>query len=324
MQTIIDLMPNEHILNFYEAVILPTWLPETLSLMVGAGDLDHDDIPNVEKFSTFDVFFCNAWDNNGSFRKNVEHIIRVYRNKKVICVIDHEQVSQVNRFVELFRGRFSLIDGHLGHTPHFTLSNLQKLLANGGRAMNIYERSETVIEVDEMIYWFDHGHFKRGYSDIELTSSMYKNGCGNVTEDDRNLMRLRFLTKIEGTYDPQGLVRCDLNLYQLSLVELQVFLYCLQMNKELPINMKGVFGYNKRVWRTEPLLELVLTKEDPYYGHDKIAVCREPELKARAEYIIQAIKDDIEGGYLSISVIKYKTLMKHLTSPKFEAACAAE
>ena len=120
------------------------------------------------------------------------------------------------------------------------------------------------------------------------------------------------------TYDP------SLNLYNLELVDLQTLLYCLQMNEELPINMKGVYGYNQRVWRTEPFLELVLTKVEPDYGLDKIQACNDPELKARAYYIIQAIKKDIENELLSMSVIKYNTLMRHLTSAKFEAACGPE
>jgi len=327
MQTIADLLPNEHILNFHEAeVLLPTWLPPVLSLMVGAGDLDHDNIPNVMKFSTFDVFFCNAWDNSGSFRKNVEYLTKVYPQQKVICVINHDDQIQVDRFVELFRGRFSLIDGHFGHTPHLSICNLQKLLAPRGKAMNIYERAESMVELDEMQFWFEHGYFKGGFSSILLTSTMYKKGQGHLNDDDKQVMWLQFLTKIQTIYDPNAPITYDptLDLYNMSLRDLQVLLYCLQLNPKMPLNMKGVYAYNTRLWRSDPILELVLTKVEPDYGLDKIARCPDPELQARAYCIIDAIKRDIDNDVAVWSFAKYKTLMRHLTSPKFEAACAAK
>ena len=326
MQTIADLLPNEHILNFHEGeVLLPTWLPPFLSLMVGAGDLDHDNTLNVQKFSTFNVFFCNAWDSSGSFRKNVEYLIR-FNPQQVICVIDHGNEAQVDRFVELFRGRFSLIDGHLGHTPHLSISNIQKLLAPGGKAMNIYERSESMVELDEMRYWFEHGHFKGGFSPLLLTSTMYKKGEGYLNEHDKEVMWLQFLTKIQTIYNPTGPITYDpsFDLYQMSLRDLQILLYCLQLNPKMPINMKGVYTYNTRVWRTDPILELVLTKVEPVYGHAKIEQCSDPQLRERAYYIIDAIKRDIENDVPVWSFAKYKTLMAHLTSPKFEAACVPE
>jgi len=326
MQTIADLLPNEHILNFHEGeVLLPTWLPPLLSLMVGAGDLDHDNTLNVQKFSTFNVFFCNAWDSSGSFRKNVEYLIR-FNPQQVICVIDHGNEAQVDRFVELFRGRFSLIDGHLGHTPHLSISNIQKLLVPGGKAMNIYERSESMVELDEMRYWFEHGHFKGGFSPLLLTSTMYKKGEGYLNEHDKEVMWLQFLTKIQTIYNPTGPITYDpsFDLYQMSLRDLQILLYCLQLNPKMPINMKGVYTYNTRVWRTDPILELVLTKVEPVYGYAKIEQCSDPQLRERAYYIIDAIKRDIENDVPVWSFAKYKTLMTHLTSPKFEAACVPE
>jgi hypothetical protein len=327
MQTIAHLLPNEHILNFHECdFALPEWLPETLSLIVGAGDLDHDNMPNVQKFSSFDVFFCNAWDSNGSFRKNVEYLTKVYHHKKVICVINHDNQEQVNRFVELFRGRFSLIDGHLGHTPHFSISNLQKLLTPGGKAMNIYERCESMVEVEELNHWFEHGYFKGGLSSVLLTSSIYRKGVGHINEKEREIMYEKFLTKIRTMYDEKGSITYDpcLDLDTMSLVDLQILLYCLQLKINMPINMKGVYAYNKRGWRTDPILELVLTKVEPDYGYNKIALCRDPDLKARAYLIINAIKKDTDNGSVLWSFAKYNTLMRHLASPKFEAACAPE
>jgi hypothetical protein len=326
MQTIEDLLPNEHILNFHADVSLPTWLPPVLSLMVGAGDLDHENMPNVMKFSTFDVFFCNAWDSSGSFRRNVEYLTTVYPRQKVICVINHENEAQVDRFVELFRGRFSLIDGHLGHTPHLSICNLQKLLIPGGKAMNIYERAETMVELGEMQYWFEHGHFKGGFSSLLLTSTMYKKGQGYLNDHEKEVMWLQFLTKIQTIYNPNGPITYDPNfdLYNMSLLELQILLYCLQLSPKMPINMKGVYAYNTRVWRTDPILELVITKVEPVYGYAKIEQCTDPQLKERAYYIIDAIKRDTDNDLPVWSFAKYKTLMAYLSSPKFEAACVAE
>jgi hypothetical protein len=327
METITDLLPNEHVLNFYDEVILPVlpvWLPETLSLMVGAGDLDHDNIPNVQKFSTFDVFFCNAWDNNGSFRNNIECIMSEYPHQKVICVIDHRNQHHMHRFVELFKGRFSLIDGHFCHTPHFTLNNLQKLLTNGGRAMNIYERSECMMEIDEMNYWFKYGYFNQLLPKILLTSSMYRKGYGRICDHDKEIMRQKFLSKIREIYNENGSVTYDESLEpsEMSLIDLQILLYCLQLRIEMPINLKCVYAYNKRIWHDESILELVITKIEPDYGFDKIALCRDLILKARAHLIIEAIKTDTDNDFIVGAFAKYKTLMKHYASPKFEAACA--
>jgi hypothetical protein len=68
----------------------------------------------------------------------------------------------------------------------------------------------------------------------------------------------------------------------------------------------------------------VLTKVEPNYGYAKIEQCSDPQLRERAYYIIDAIKRDIENDVPVWSFAKYKTLMAHLTSPKFEAACVPE
>lgn len=191
--------------------------------------------------------------------------------------------------------------------------------------MNIYERAESMVEIDEMRYWFENGHFKGG-SPLLLTSTIYKTGHGrNLNEHDKEVIWLQFLTKIQTIYNPTGPITYDpsLDLYKLSLLELQILLYCLQLNHTMPINMKGVYTYNTRVWRTDPILELVITKVEPDYGYAKIEQCSDPQLKERAYYIIDAIKKDIENDAAIWSYAKYKTLMRHITSPKFEAACAA-
>jgi len=151
METIQDLLPNEHILDFYTGVdALPPWLGSDLKIILGAGDLDQNGL-NVQQFSMFDVFFCQPWDNHGSLRKNIEYLTANYTHQKVICFLDIQLSGQVERFCELFRNRFILIDGYGGHTPHLPLDCIAKILKPGGTAVNIYEMYENVYSEEELI-----------------------------------------------------------------------------------------------------------------------------------------------------------------------------
>lgn len=132
-----DLLPNEQILNFHEGVSkLPEWLGDNLKIILCAGDGDQRGYSNVLlPFHMFDVFFCYPAYN--SIRQNVLDLLQYFPKKKVICLIDITNKSQMEQFLSLFKNRFSLIDGYYGHCPYFNIDQISKVLKVGGTALNI-------------------------------------------------------------------------------------------------------------------------------------------------------------------------------------------
>jgi len=151
----VEIQNNEHILNFYDEskeLVIPEWLPKSgLKLIMGAGDLDQGDELNVVTFKDYDVFYCGPWDNNGSLLKNINYLIENYNKKKLICFIDNSNDAHVEKFINVFKGHFSFIDGFGGHCPHFPLPALDALLQVGGKAANIFEGSETFVTDTRLI-----------------------------------------------------------------------------------------------------------------------------------------------------------------------------
>ena len=275
LASIRHLLPNEHLLNFYAGTpTLPDWLGSSLNLILGAGDLDQGDTLNVEKFNMFDVFFCQPWDSEGSLRKNVEYLLKHYPKQKVICFIDNDNKEQVDRFCSLFKGRFALVDGYGGHTPHLPIECVEMILQPGGKAVNLYELNEGL--------FFEH----------ELTSVLMKNPAvshKNFTPFDVSILlgKTHFYT-----YNSEEIKQEILETYETTLLQLigkkrklnksididwsvlpmamepadklrvlKTILAVLIMFDPLPATLKGVFQYNRRIWNTDhQLRELVVTK----------------------------------------------------------------
>jgi len=316
METIADLLQNEHILNFHEGIPkVPEWLGQNLRLMIGAGDLDHDDIPNIQKFSTYDVYFCLPWNNRGtSLRKNVEYLLANYPKQKLLCFLDYENTEHLTLFNTLFAGRFSFIDGHGGHCPHLDFCSLQMLLNNGGQALNIFEKSECIISVNEFEYWFVNDYF-RGLLNINLlTSRIRGEGFDEVDTKRRLLIKLREFNK--KTLNIQIDDEVLLNLDDLSLTEIQYIYRSLIFDKQLPLNLTGMISYVSRDWRS-PCLELIIKKIEPDYKLAQIEAYVEKygssKESVRALFIIEKIVEDLLIGSTH-SRNKYATLMKLLTN----------
>ena len=323
-------LPNDrHLLDFSKSV--PPTLPSALrplSLMVGAGDLEHEGIPNTQKFSQFDVFFCNAWDVNGSVQRNLDYINAYYPDEKVICVVDYKEKDQVERFITLFAGCFTLIDGHGGHTPHFTINELRRLLAEGGEAMNIYEKSESLLSVDDARFWFEKGYFPYPSANhTYLNSRIYSKNSPRyeLPSQEQEELRLKFLDKIHQTY--QGVNRTTIspelkgNLDGLPLSFLQEILVSIMFDNQIHLDMKGEVRMNRRVWRPYAVVELVLKKVPVDYMEQKVASCSDDIMRQRAEHITSRIKEELQQGQVYPPYAKYRTLMRHILSDKFEAAC---
>jgi hypothetical protein len=318
---------DRHLLDFSKDVVLPAGFRPS-SLMVGAGDLEHDGIPNTQKFSQFDVFFCNAWDVNGSVQRNVDYINAHYPDEKVICVVDYAKKDEVERFITLFTGCFSLIDGHGGHTPHFTIDELRRLLAEGGEAMNIYEKSESLLSVEDARFWFNKGYFHfRCASHTYLNSRIYNKNSPRyeLPSEEHNEMRLKFFDKIKETY--QGVKRTVIseellaNLDALPLSTLQEILVSIMFDLHIHLDMMAEVRMNSRVWRPIATVELVLKKVPVDYMEEKVASCHDPALRERAKMITARIKEELQQGQVYPPYAKHRTLMRHILSEKFEAAC---
>jgi len=320
---------DRHLLDFSKSVTptLPAGL-RPVSLMVGAGDLEHDGIPNTQKFSQFDVFFCNAWDVNGSVQRNLDYINTNYANEKVICVVDYNEKDQVERFISLFAGCFTLIDGHGGHTPHFTVDELRLLLAEGGEAVNIYEKSESLLAIEDARFWFDKGYFPyRCPSHTYLNSRIYNKNSPRyeLSSEEQEEMLLKFLNKIKETYQvvKRTVISEELlaNLDALPLSTLQEILVSILFDMQIHLDMVADVRMNQRVWRDIVTVELVLKKVPVDYMEAKVASCTDVPMRERAETITARIREELSQGQVYPPYAKYRTLMRHVLSDKFEAAC---
>jgi len=268
METVEDLLPNEHILDFYKGVdALPPWLGSDLKIILGAGDLDQQGL-NVQQFSMFDVFFCQPWDNYGSLRKNIEYLLTNYHHQKVICFLNIQVPEQLERFCQLFRNRFILIDGYGGHTPHLSLDCIAKTLKPGGTAVNIYEMYENVYTEEDLINICNRKTESLTKRDAGMFFAKFKL---YIVEDPVNK------AKINSTY-AQCLVSHAWKLSKNSPIQVEwsmltdmdsdqrmmimkTLIGVLLEYDTLPRGLQGKFKLNRRIWNPErEYTELVLTK----------------------------------------------------------------
>lgn len=308
---------SDRVLDFASHVQIPV-LPSQLSLMVGAGDLIHDEFLNVEMF-TSDVFFCNAWDINGSFQANVDYL----ENEglpRIICVVDYHDHVQRRRFIDAFKGRFRLIDGHSGHVPHFTVAELEELLCVGGEAMNIHEKSETMLPLKDAKYFLKTGHFpgfiaKHSYLTGRIYDSETSPNRGLTDEQVTEVERL-FIESIRTSISSNkfGLpnqisLSTDIleNLERMGLTSLQEIATCLHYERSMPLNMKGSILMNMRSWKDTSHLEIVMKKVDvDFFDWTESSI----ETQQRAARVIEGIRLDMERGDIFGQCAKYKTLIK--------------
>ena len=279
--------------------------------MVGAGDLIHNDILNVEMFDS-DVFFCNAWNINGSFQANVDYLEST-QSSRIICVVDYYNEVQRRRFIDAFKGRFHHIDGHGGHVPHFTVAELEELLVEGGEAVNIHEKSETMLPFKDAKYFLEHGYFP-GYKAASsyLTGRIYMPSRALTSEEIAEITELFIKNIRTAKVGRSNQITLDIeNLEDMSLSELQEIATCLQYEKEMPLNMKGRICMNMRSWRSLVSLEIVMRKVSVDF-FESIIDATIPDKKAYADRVIEGIRNDMRRGDIFGQFAKYRTLNKLL------------
>jgi len=87
-----------------------------LRMVLWAGDCVHDTITDVERLPNFDVYLCFGFSQ--TLPENVDYIYSKRSRPGIICIIDVWAKEQMDRLIEVFRGRFSVIDSdYNGNTP---------------------------------------------------------------------------------------------------------------------------------------------------------------------------------------------------------------
>lgn len=289
--TIKDLLPNEHILNFHSGrPTLPSWLPERLKLIMGAGDLDQDPMGlNVKFFSMFDVFYCEPWDDKGSLRKNIEYLLHHDYHKKVICFIDNKNLQQRKAFVDLFKGRFEYIDGYGGHTPHLEVKEIEQLLVPGGVAVNIEEPSEMVVTEAKLYQLL----VDREYT-APLTLEELQNISGHLELWSKNdtqqlkIYRQYILAKMFKEFrNPKiQFVGSYLDIEEKGFeyaLKFAIDEYYLHKKYEpiLPANIKGEIKLFQRPWQDRPFYTFVLTKQETKGGRRRRSTQKQRRRRSR-------------------------------------------
>jgi hypothetical protein len=107
-----------------------------LRMVLWAGDCVHDEITDIERLPNFDVYLCMGFIN--TLQANVDYMYNNRSKSGVICIIDVFVKEQMDRFVELFRGRFSVIDtDYNGNTPTLPREYYDALLSENGKGFNV-------------------------------------------------------------------------------------------------------------------------------------------------------------------------------------------
>jgi hypothetical protein len=106
-----------------------------LRMVLWAGDCVHNGITDIERLPNFDVYLCFGFSQ--TIGANIDYI---YNRSKpgIICIIDASVKEQMARFIEIFRGCFSVIDSdYNGNTPTLPREYYDTLLSEHGRAFNV-------------------------------------------------------------------------------------------------------------------------------------------------------------------------------------------
>jgi len=104
---------------------------ENLRLMLWAGDCISAGVTDVERLLGYDVYLCSGYP-QGLYT----NIARMGYSK-IMCILNIHNPYHLDKFIEMFAGKFSLIDSdYKGNTPTLPLTVYSKLLTVGGRAYN--------------------------------------------------------------------------------------------------------------------------------------------------------------------------------------------
>jgi len=293
----------------------------SITLLLGAGDMTHSGITNVEQFSKYDILICKPENRenpeNSQFQENVN---KLSDTGPVICCLDLDDTAAVATFVKQFKGRFSLIEGHSAHIPHFTFDILEQLLEDGGTASNLFELSHNAVNVHMYLRWLEEGYISP-YSNIQMCTSILISYDG-MTLNDADAMRVEHILREKIKH--QNSINKNIHLSDDILANLSSFrcMICQKIYASLlhdnktPLYLLGKVCMHTPSWTKNESIQLVLQKSPPLFWEDRITLYREKygqnEHVIRARAILEGIRNDISLSLVFPSKAKYATFLKHM------------
>lgn len=125
----------KRIVDFSQRDIVTIGLEGDLKIILWAGDGIHEGVTDIERLPGFDIYICLGI--SPGINANVEYIYN-RSNPGIICILDVFDKRQMARFVDIFRGRVSMIDAdYRGNTPTLPVEYYYELLSEGGKAFNL-------------------------------------------------------------------------------------------------------------------------------------------------------------------------------------------
>jgi hypothetical protein len=128
------------VLNFKNpSAELPEIQGGGLRLMLWAGDVVHDGVSDIQRLPGYDVYLCYGFTGGSGLEDNINYLNSMPNgNHFYLCLIDVHDQDQMDRFVDHFKGKFSVIDSdYHGNTPSIPLQVYSDLLVSGGTAYHL-------------------------------------------------------------------------------------------------------------------------------------------------------------------------------------------
>jgi hypothetical protein len=134
--------------NISETISLPTWIKEeNLNMVLGAGDCVINNIIDIERINSFNIFVCLPEAPLDMIVKNIDYIIKNESNK-IICFIDLTNKDKVEKFIQTFENQINMIGfggGHFVSLPNHKCFG--KLLKPDGYSLLPQINSGLLIEI---------------------------------------------------------------------------------------------------------------------------------------------------------------------------------
>ena len=288
-----------------------------LTLLVGAGDIVHSGVTNVEQCSSYDILLCLP-SNAEWFAQNVAMLNE--ESGPIICCLDVNSPKALNYFIEQFRGRFATIDGHWAHIPHFSLETLEQLLCEGGSASNIFELSSGIVNINTFLRWLQEEYIN-AYSNIHMsTTKVISDGAMNLLDDDCKRLeavlreKIMYMNSTNKNIHLADDVLAGIPTYRHSL--LQRIFGSLLHDTITPLSLLGSVCTHCPTWSREERIELVLRKSTPSFWENMLesykAIYGNNEVVDRAEKIMAGIRSDMSQYLIWQSKAKYATYIRHM------------
>jgi hypothetical protein len=127
------------ILSIDAPIVVPDWIlkKDNLKLILWAGDGSHDGQSDIARLPNYDIYLCKGYPS--SIQANFADLeVRPAHRPGCICIIDVNDEKMMAAFIEIFKGRFALIDSdYYGNTPTLKPNYYEDLLAVNGKAFHI-------------------------------------------------------------------------------------------------------------------------------------------------------------------------------------------